>query len=259
MDLGLKDRLVIVGGGSKGIGQAAARRFSLEGARVVIAARTSDTLERTAQEITAESGIPVATFATDLTTETGRAALVSAHPAADVLIANAGVPQRPVNYRDMTRTQWLTWFDAHFFSAIDLIRAYAPGMSERRFGRIVNVSASFVKFPQTNVPSHAARLALAGAIASLVREVAPHNVTINSVLPGLINTEALRTALLDSAKDRGLAYETVKREVLAGSAAGRFAEPYEVGDLIAMLCSPQMGYVTGQNLVIDGGAYVGLF
>jgi 3-oxoacyl-[acyl-carrier protein] reductase len=259
MDLGLKDRLVIVGGGSKGMGRAAARRFSLEGARVVIVARTPDALEGAAREITAESGVPVETFATDLTTEAGRSALVSAHPAADVLVTNAGVPQRPVDYRDMNRTEWLTWFDAHFFSAIDLIHAYAPGMAERRFGRIVNVSASFVKFPQTNVPSHAARLALAGAIASLIREVAPHNVTINSVLPGLINTEALRTALQGFAAERGVTYETVEKEVLAGTAAGRLAEPHEVGDLIAMLCATQMGYVTGQNIVNDGGAYAGLF
>jgi 3-oxoacyl-[acyl-carrier protein] reductase len=259
MDLGLKDRLVIVGGGSKGMGRAAARRFSLEGARVVIAARTPDALDKAAREITAESGIPVEIFATDLTTEAGRAALVTAYPAADVLVTNAGVPQRPVNYQDMTRTEWLAWFDAHFFSAIDLIHAYAPGMSERRFGRIVNVSASFIKFPQTSVPSHAARLALAGAIASLVRDVAPFNVTINSVLPGLINTEALRTALHGAATERGVTYQAVEKEVLAGTAAGRLAEPDEVGALIAMLCSAQLGYVIGQNIVNDGGAYTGLF
>jgi 3-oxoacyl-[acyl-carrier protein] reductase len=259
MDLELKDRLVIVGGGSKGMGRAAARRFSLEGARVVIAARTPDALDGAAREITAESGIPVETFATDLTTEAGRAALVSAYPAADVLVTNAGVPQRPVNYQDMSRAEWMTWFDAHFFSAIDLIHTYAPGMSERGFGRIVNVSASFIRFPQTNVPSHAARLALAGAIASLVRDVAPHNVTINSVLPGLINTEALQTALHGSAEERGVTYRAVEKEVLAGTAAGRLAEPGEVGDLIAMLCSTQLGYVTGQNIIIDGGAYTGLF
>lgn len=259
MDLGLKDRLVIVGGGSKGMGRAAARRFSLEGAHVVIVARTPETLEEAAREITEESGIPVATFATDLTTEAGRAALVSAHPAADVLVTNAGVSQRPVNYQDMTRTEWLAWFDAHFFSAIDLIHAYAPGMTERRFGRIVNVSASFIKFPQTNIPSHAARLALAGAIASLVRDVAPYNVTINSVLPGLINTEALQTALHGSASERGVTYQVAENEVLAGTAAGRLAEPHEVGDLIAMLASTQMGYLTGQNIINDGGTYTGLF
>jgi 3-oxoacyl-[acyl-carrier protein] reductase len=152
MDLGLKNRLVVVGGGSKGMGRAAARRFSLEGARVVIAARTPTSLERSAREISAESGIPVEAFATDLTTEEGRVALFSAYPEADVLVTNAGVPQRPVDYQDMSRAEWLTWFDAHFFSAIDLIHAYAPGMAERRFGRIVNVSASFIKFPPDERP-----------------------------------------------------------------------------------------------------------
>ena len=110
-----------------------------------------------------------------------------------------------------------------------------------------------------NVPSHTARLALAGAIASMVRDVAPYNVTVNSVLPGLINTGALRDALHDSAAERGDTYEALEEEVLAGTAAGRLAEPYEVGDLIAMLRSAQLGCITAQNIVSDGGAYTGLF
>jgi len=259
MDLGLKGRRAIVCGGSKGISRAAARRLSLEGVHVVIVARTQETLDRAAQEISAESGIPVETFATDLTTEAGRAALVAAHPAPDILVTNAGVPQRPVQYQQMTRAEWLAWFDAHFFSAIDLIHAYAPGMCDRRFGRVVNVSASFIKFPQVGVPSHAARLALAGAIASLVRKVAPYNVTVNSVLPGLIDTEALQAALRERAAARGVPYETIEKEVVATTAANRLADPQEAGDLIAMMCAAQMGFLTGQNIINDGGSYQGLF
>jgi 3-oxoacyl-[acyl-carrier protein] reductase len=259
MDLGIKGRRAIVCGGSKGMSRTAARRFSIEGASVVIVARTSETLVEAAEAIATESGFPVEIFAADLVTEAGRAALIEAHPDADILVTNAGVPQRSIRYQDLTRAEWLSWFDAHFFSAIDLIHAYAPGMCERRFGRIVNISANFIKFPQVGVPSHAARLALAGAIASLVREVAPFNVTINSVLPGLINTEALQGALQARAAARGVPYEAIEKEVRARTAADRIADAQEVGDLIAMLCATQMGYVTGQNIINDGGAFQGLF
>jgi 3-oxoacyl-[acyl-carrier protein] reductase len=199
-------------------------------------------------------------FAADLTNPEGRTALLEAHPAPDILVTNAGVPQRPAPYQNLSREDWLWWFDAHFFSAIELIHGYAPGMAERGFGRIVNISANFIKFPQIGVGhSHAARLALAGAIAALVREVAPRNVTINSILPGLIDTEALRDSLSARAETRGVPYEEVEAEVRARCAANRLADPQEAGDLIAMLCAAQMGYLTGQNIVNDGGAYQGLF
>jgi 3-oxoacyl-[acyl-carrier protein] reductase len=260
MDIGVSGRKAIVCGGSQGMGRAAARRLSLEGADVVLVARTRETLAGAAEAISQESGVAVNYFAADLTSAEDRAALVAAHSAADILITNAGVPQRPIAYQQLTREDWIWWFDAHFLSAIELIHAYAAGMSERRFGRIVNVSANFIKFPQTGVGhSHAARLALAGAIASLVRELAPHNVTINSVLPGLIDTDALRAALAGRAAAKGVAYEEIVRETSARCAANRLADPQEAGDLIVMLCAAQMGYVTGQNIVNDGGAYQGLF
>lgn len=260
MDIGVKGRRAVVCGGSKGISFAAARRLSLEGAEVVIVARSEDTLKAAGKAIANESGTSVEHFSADLTSPNDRSALVAAHPACDILVTNSGVPQRPIPYQELTRDEWDRWFDAHFFSAIDLIHAYAPGMCDRRFGRIVNLSANFIKFPQVGVGhSHAARLALAGAIASLVREVAPYNVTINSVLPGLINTEALQSTLARRAAASGVRYEDVAGEVRARTASQRIAEPQEAGDLIAMLCAEQMGYVTGQNIVNDGGSYQGLF
>lgn len=260
MDIGVAGRRAIVCGGSKGMSRAAARRLSLEGAQVLLVARTAATLAEAADAIASESGRAVDWFATDLTLPEGRQALIAAHPAPDILIANAGVPQRPVPYQTLTREDWIWWFDAHFFSAMDLIQGYAPGMAERGFGRIVNISANFIKFPQVGVGhSHAARLALAGAIAALVREVAPFNVTINSVLPGLIDTEALRTSLAGRARAKGVPYEEIEAETRARCAANRLADPQEAGDLIAMLCAAQMGYLTGQNIVNDGGAYQGLF
>lgn len=260
MDIGVKNLRAVICGGSSGIGHAAAVRLSAEGALVTLVARNGDKLADAARAISGASHVPVDHFATDLTTAKGRAALVNAHPAADILVTNSGVPQQFASFRSLGRQDWDWWFEAHFFSAVDLIQAYLPGMMQRKFGRIVNVSVNFIKFPQVNAAhSHAARLALAGAIASLVREAAPHNVTINSVLPGLIDTEALRKALRERAASRKVSYDAVLAEVTARCAAGRLADAQEVGDLIAVLAAAQMGYLTGQNIVNDGGAFQGLF
>src|SRR5579859_702196 len=180
MDLGIRDKQAVVCGGSRGISYAAAFRLASEGARVTLVARTAATLAQAAEELRRSTGSEVSCVATDLTTSEGRAGLLKARPAADILITNAGVPQRFLPFEELTRRDWDYWFEAHFHSAIDLIHAYVPGMMERGFGRIVNVSANFIKFPQVHAGhSHAARLALAGAIASLIREVAPRNVSIN--------------------------------------------------------------------------------
>lgn len=260
MDIGVKNRRAIVCGGSSGIGRAAAWRLSMEGARVTLVARNAEKLAETACTISNESGVAVDCFATDLSTPAGRGALIAAHPATDILVANSGVPQRFASFGSLGRADWDWWFEAHFFAAIELIQAYLRGMILRKFGRIVNVSVSYIKYPQVNAGhSHAARLALAGAIASLVREAAPHNVTINSVLPGLIDTEALRKSLRERAQARNVTFEAVLAEVAGRSAAGRLADPQEAGDLIAMLTAAQMGYVTGQNIINDGGAFQGLF
>lgn len=260
MDIGVRGKHAIVCGGSSGISRAAAFRLASEGAQVTLVARTRETLEQAAEQIVAETGGQVDFIATDLASEADRAALVKARPNADILVTNAGVPQRFAPFQTLTRKDWDHWFDAHFFSAIELIQAYVPGMMERRFGRIVNVSANFIKFPQVGAGhSHAARLALAGAIAALVREAAPYNVTINSVLPGLVDTPALRSALQGRAEKQGVPYEAIEAEARARCAANRLADAQELGDLIAMLASAQLGYVTGQNIVADGGAYQGLF
>jgi 3-oxoacyl-[acyl-carrier protein] reductase len=260
MNLGISGRSAVVCGGSRGISYSAAYRLASEGASITLVARTEATLRHAAERIAGQTGAEVSFVACDLVSPAGRAALLEARPRADILVTNAGVGQRFASFQSLTRADWDGWLEAHFYSAIELIYAYSPGMMERKFGRIVNVSANFIKFPQVNAGhSHAARLALAGAIASLVREVAPHNVTINSVLPGLVDTEALRSALRERAEKRCVSYESVVAEVCTRCAAGRLADPQEVGDLIAMLSAAQMGYVTGQNIVDDGGSYQGLF
>lgn len=260
MDLGIRGRTAVVCGGSRGISYAAAFRLASEGAIITLVARTESTLRQAAERLKHDTGSEISFVVADLTSTSGRLSLLQARPQADILVANAGVPQRFASFQSLTRDDWDSWLEAHFYSAIELIYAYAPGMMQRKFGRIVNVSANFIKFPQVNAGhSHAARLALAGAIASLVRELAPHNVSINSVLPGLVNTDALQSALRARAENQGVSYETVVAEVCKRCAAGRLADPQEVGDLIAVLASAQMGYLTGQNIVTDGGAYEGIF
>jgi len=260
MDMGIAGRSALVCGASKGLGLGCAQALAAEGVRVTLVARTADTLAASARAMEVATGTPVGFVAADVTTAAGRAAALEGRPAPDILITNPGVRQTPADFRTLSRSDWDAWFEAHFYSALELIRAVVPAMTERRFGRIVNVSVSFIKFPQVNFGhSHAARLALAGATASMVRELVPHNVTINSVLPGLIDTDALQTNLHGHAARGNTTYEAIVADRLRTTPAGRFADPQEVGDLIAMLCAAQMGFLTGQNIVQDGGVYQGLF
>jgi 3-oxoacyl-[acyl-carrier protein] reductase len=260
MDLGIAGRRALVCGGSMGLGRAAALALAREGVEVMLVARTPDSLTKAADEIAAETGSKV-TFATaDITTPEGQKTAIAACPDPDILIANPGVRQTPADFRILAREDWLRWLDMHFFSALELIRAIVPSMVERRFGRVVNISVSNIKFPQVNFGhSHGARLALAGAIASMVRELVPHNVTINSVCPGFFDTEALRTNLRGHAARGNTSVEAIVADRLKMTPAGRFADPQECGDLIAFLCAAQCGYITGQNIVNDGGVYQGLF
>ena len=260
MDLGLKGRRALVSGGSKGLGRAAALAFAREGCAVTLLARDEGGLRTAAEAIAAETGAHVDWVAADVTTADGRAAALRGCANPDILVTNPGVRQTPADFRTLQRADWDRWMEAHFFSALELIQGVVPGMCERGFGRIVNISVSFIKFPQNNFGhSHAARLALAGAIAAMARELVPHNVTINSVLPGLIDTEALQTNLHGHAARGNTTYEAIVADRLKSCPAGRFADPQEVGDLIAMLASAQMGFMTGQNIVNDGGVYQGLF
>lgn len=260
MDLGLKGRRALVCGGSRGLGRAAALAFSREGAAVTLAARTAEALETARAEIAAETGGVVDVVAADVTEAGARRLILEACPEPDILVTNPGVRQTPADFRALSREEWDWWMEAHFYSSLELIRAVVPGMCERRFGRVVNISVSFIKFPQVNFGhSHAARLALAGAIGAMVRELSPFNVTINSVLPGLIDTDALQTNLHGHATRGNTTYEAVVADRLKSTPAGRFADPQEVGDLIAMIASAQMGFMTGQNIVNDGGTYQGLF
>ncbi|GAC1592159.1 MAG: SDR family oxidoreductase [Candidatus Velthaea sp.] len=259
MDFGIKDKRAIVCAASKGLGRGCAEALAREGVHVTIAARTRDTLERAAREIEAQSGARVTAVVADVTTPDGRAALLAACPDPDILVNNAGGPP-PGDFRDWTRDDWMRAVDANMLAPIELIKATLDSMIARRWGRIINITSSAVKAP---IPilglSNGARSGLTGFIAGLARESAPHGVTINNILPGAFDTDRLRTTLNKEAESAG---RTIEEQVAlrAQSIPGRrLGTPAEFGALCAYVCSMHAGYITGQNLLIDGGAYPGTF
>jgi 3-oxoacyl-[acyl-carrier protein] reductase len=261
MDLGLKGRRAIVTAASRGLGLATARSLAREGVHLTMNARSPGALEAAVQAIRDEFGVEAVPVAADVNTREGRQAILAAGgETVDILVNNPGVRQVPSPYDRIGPDDWREWLEVHFLSSVEMIQAVAPGMARRKFGRIVNMSVSFIKFPQVGFAhSHAARLALSGATAAMVRELIPHNVTINTVCPGLFDTDALHTNLHGHAKRQNTTYEAIVQNRLETCPAGRFADPSECGDLIAYLCSAQAGFMSGQNIVNDGGVYQGLF
>lgn len=256
MDLGIKDRRAIVCGASAGLGRATATALAREGVSVVIAARTEDRLRRTAAEIASETGARVTPVAADVTTESGRAALLAACPEPDILINNAGGPP-PGDFRTWTREEWLKAIDANMLSAIFLIQATIDGMIARRFGRVVNITSHMVKAPASILGlSNGARAGLTGFVGGLAREVARHNVTLNCVLPGQFDTDRLRSNHARFAA--GGDVEALRERQRTQIPAHRFGDPQEFGDTCTFLCGARAGFITGQNILLDGGQFPGL-
>jgi len=257
MDLGITGRKAIVCASSKGLGKACAMSLAREGVDVTILARTADTLGKAAEEIRAASDVNVTAITCDITTEEGREAVLAACPAPDILVNNAGGPP-PGDFRDWDRDDWIKAIDANMLSAIFMIKATVDGMCERQFGRIVNITSAAVKAP---IPilglSNGARAGLTGFVAGLARETVKHNVTINGILPGPFDTDRLRGNMQHSAEKLGRSADEVAAEAAAKNPAGRFGDPHEFGELCAFVCSAQAGFMTGQNLLIDGGSYPG--
>ncbi|MCE0504006.1 MULTISPECIES: SDR family oxidoreductase [unclassified Roseivivax] len=260
MDLGLKGRTAIVSAASKGLGRACAMSLAHEGVNLVLNARSADALEATAEEIRAATGVEVTAVPADFNTDEGRAEILAKAGEPDILVCNPGVRQIPGEFEDWTRADWDEWFEVHFFSSLQMMTSVLPGMRARKFGRVVNISVSFIKFPQPHFAhSHSARLALSGAIASMVKETVRDNVTMNTVCPGFFDTDALHTNLHNHARRGDTTYEAIVENRLQSVPAGRFADPKECGDLVAFLCSDQAGFIVGQNIINDGGVYQGLF
>ena len=259
MDLGIAGKKALVCASSRGLGKACAFSLAREGVAVTITGRNSDSLEATAAEIRQATGSEVTAVPGDITTEEGREAALGACPGPDILVNNAGGPP-PGNFRDFTRDDWIRALDSNMLTAIELIKATLDGMIERRWGRIVNITSGSVKAPiDILVLSNGARTGLTGAVGTIAREVAKHNVTINNLLPGEVWTDRLRTTTEAIAKREGVSEEEAKDRRIARIPVGRFGKPEEFGEACAFLCSDQAGYITAQSLLLDGGLNPALF
>jgi len=258
MDLGIAGRRAIVCGASKGLGRGCAEALAREGVEVWLVARSPEALSQTAREIGAETGARVATVAADVASEDGRRAILAACPDPDILVNNAGGP--PIgDFRTWTREDWIRALDANMLSAIDLIQSTIDGMIARRFGRIVSITSHMVKSPVGFLAlSNGARAGLTGFVGGLARDVAAHNVTLNNLLPGQFDTDRLRSNQEKLAAGRKLPLDQVREQMSGQIPARRFGTPAEFGAACAFLCSAQAGFITGQNLLLDGGQYPGL-
>jgi 3-oxoacyl-[acyl-carrier protein] reductase len=261
MDLGLTGKWALVCAASKGLGRGCAMALAKEGVNVVITARGAEALEATLQELRAlGGGGEVRAVAGDITSEAGRTAALAACPQVDILVNNAGGPP-PGDFRDWNRDAWIKAIDANMLTPIELMKATVDKMAERGFGRVVNITSGAVKAPIDVLGlSNGARSGLTGFVAGLARsKLAAHGVTINGLLPGVFDTDRIRTMLKGASEKTGKSVEVLADERRRNVPAQRFGSAEEFGAICAFLCSVHAGYVTGQNLLVDGGAYPGTF
>jgi len=259
MDLGIRGRTALVCAASKGLGRGCALSLAREGVNLVITARGREALEATAEDLRMSFKVKVSTVAGDITTPQGREAALKACASPDILVNNAGGPP-PGDFRDWERDAWIKALDANMIAPIMMMRAVVDGMIARKFGRIVNITSGAVKHPIPELGlSNGARTGLTGFVAGLSRRTVRHNVTINNLLPGPFETDRLRSNLEFNAKAAGKSVEELRKARAEANPAGRFGSVEEFGDACAYLCSAQAGYITGQNLLLDGGSYPGTF
>jgi 3-oxoacyl-[acyl-carrier protein] reductase len=259
MDLGIAGRTAIICASSKGLGRGAALALAQAGCTVVINGRDAATLEVTASQIRATTGATVIAVAADVSTRAGQDALLAAAPEPDILINNNGGPP-PKPFRDVSREALLEGVIQNMATPLELVQRVVDGMIARRFGRIVNITSMSVLTPLTGLDvSSAARAGLTAFLAGVAREVAHANVTINNVLPGMFDTDRLKGSTAKMAAIKGITPEDMAASRKAEVPAGRFGDAEEFGNLCAFLASGHAGYITGQNLLIDGGVFRGSF
>jgi 3-oxoacyl-[acyl-carrier protein] reductase len=264
MDLGIKGKWALVGGASKGLGLGCAQSLAREGVNVVMVARGAQALDVAATELR-KLGTTILTVAADITTSEGREAIWSAAGGPgknfDIVVTNAGGPP-PGDFRNWERDDWIKAVDANMLTPIELIKATVDGMAARGFGRIVNITSSAVKAPIDILGlSNGARSGLTGFVAGLARtqKLAANNVTLNNLLPGKFDTDRLASTHQVAAEKTGKSLADIRGVQQAQIPAGRFGTPDEFGAICAFLCSAQAGYITGQNILPDGGLYPGSF
>ncbi|MCJ0765232.1 SDR family oxidoreductase [Variovorax terrae] len=264
MDLGIAGKWALVCGASKGLGFGCAQALVREGVNVLIVARGAEALEAAAAKLIADNGRPAPTsvqfVAADVTTAEGRAAVFAQRRDFDIVVTNAGGPP-PGDFRDWDREAWIKAVDANMLTPIELIKATVDGMAARGFGRIVNITSSAVKAPIDILGlSNGARSGLTGFVAGVARSsIAGRGVTINNLLPGKFDTDRLVGTLKAAAQKSGKPLEDIRRAQQAQIPAGRYGTPEEFGAICAFLCSVHAAYVTGQNILPDGGAYPGTY
>jgi len=259
MNLGIAGRKAIVCASSRGLGKACARALAEAGCAVVINGRDDNKLAAAAAEIASVAASKVIPVAADVATPDGQKALLAACPYPDILINNnAGPPMR--DFRELTRQQMIDGVIANMIVAVELIQKVIDPMREKKFGRIVNITSGSVKMPLAGLDlSSGARAGLTAFLAGVARTVARDNVTINNLLPGAFDTDRLQGVLNKTAEQRGKPVAEVGAERIKSIPAGRFGNPDEFGQACAFLCSTHAGYITGQNLLIDGGTFNGAF
>jgi 3-oxoacyl-[acyl-carrier protein] reductase len=241
MDFEIAGRRALVCGASRGLGFASAAALAREGVAVTLVSRNAEALDAAASAIERDTGTRPAVAAADVATADGRAAALRAEPNPDILVTNAGGPPSK-DFRDVSLADWSAALDANFLSAVELIRTTVDGMIGRGFGRIVNITSMTVRMPVECLDlSNGARLALTGYVAGVARQVARHNVTVNNLLPGTIATERIK------------ALGATAERLIARVPAGRAGTPHEFGSTCAFLCSTQAAFITGQNILLDGG------
>jgi 3-oxoacyl-[acyl-carrier protein] reductase len=262
MDLGIRGKQALVCGASKGLGRGCAEALANEGVHVTLVARTVDVLEQAAADIrrsAGASGATVTAVAADITTIDGRLKALAACPQPDIVVTNAGGPP-PGDFRNWNRDDWIAALDANMLTPIELIKATLDGMIARRFGRIVNITSNAVKAPIDILGlSNGARSGLTGFVAGLARKTVLHNVTINNLLPGSFDTDRLKATMSAAAQATGKTLEEIREMRRLREPAQRFGTPAEFGAACAFLCSSHMSFMTGQNILLDGGAYPGTF
>ncbi|HUP09148.1 MAG TPA: SDR family oxidoreductase [Caldimonas sp.] len=260
MDLGIAGKWALVCAASKGLGRGCASALVREGVNVVVTARGAEALEATAVELRSLGGAEVRTVVGDITTEQGRAAALAACPQVDILVNNAGGPP-PGDFRDWNREAWVKALDANMITPILLMQATVDAMASRGYGRIVNITSGAVKAPIDILGlSNGARTGLTGFVAGLARSpLAAKGVTINGLLPGAFDTDRLRGTMVASAQKSGRPLEAIADARRGAIPAKRFGTADEFGAVCAFLCSLHAGYITGQNILLDGGAYPGTF
>lgn len=259
MNLGIRGRKALLSGASRGLGRACAMALASEGVDVTILARTREVVERTAEEIRLATGVQVTPVIGDITKPEGRAAALRACPEPDILVNNADGPL-PGDFRQWTRDDWIAALDMMMLCHIEMMRLTYEGMMDRGFGRIVNIVSRSVKIPQLELGlSNSARSGLVGFVAGLSRQTVARNVTINNLLPGIFDSDAQRRHIEGMLEEGGKNFEQIWDERARSNPARRYGRPEELGAYCAYLCSAHAGFITGQNLLIDGGSYPGTF